>query len=484
MKNLIIRSILAFLGFAVLSTPSALAQTTFGSESTISTSYVDAISLKPVDLDGDGDLDLISVAGGNFNTGRADWWENDGGLPPQWTQKSLNSSLIGGWHADAADLDGDGDVDIVVLGLNELIWYENDGLIPPTFIARTISSTLNWGHTVTVADIDQDGRNDVVYTSGGQSLVGWFRNGGGQPLTWTDYVIGTNIGNVVSAVPADLDGDGDLDVVCSDNYGDKIVGLRNQGQPIPAFTQFDILTSVDGALIADCADLDGDGDLDVICAAGNDDQVLWIENLDGLGSQWTSQVIATGDVPFWVDSADLDNDGDIDVMAGFQGVSSYAWYLNDGGSPPSFSSQTLWTQALEPFSIAAGDLDGDLDLDIVTASRADSTLAWFENLLAPPLGPLLSQTGVCPGQVTLTVTQASAHGLIGILYGPAGTFTKSGSPCAGLTVGIASPTLGALIPADAAGFATLSLNAPSGACGRRVQGVDITSCSASNLIVL
>jgi len=102
----------------------------------------------------------------------------------------------------------------------------------------------------------------------------------------------------------------------------------------------------------------------------------------------------------------------------------------------------------------------------------------------PPVGLSLAKSGTCPGPVVLTLAGASSNGLIGVLYGPAGTFTKSGSPCAGLTVGIASPTLGALIPADAAGFATLRFNAPSGACGRRVQGVDITSCSASNLIVL
>jgi len=102
----------------------------------------------------------------------------------------------------------------------------------------------------------------------------------------------------------------------------------------------------------------------------------------------------------------------------------------------------------------------------------------------PPIGPQLAKSGACPGSVSLSITGASPNGLVGILYGPAGTFTKSGPPCAGLSVDIASPTLGALIPADGAGNAALNFRAPPGACGRSVQGVDIASCSATNTITL
>jgi len=101
-----------------------------------------------------------------------------------------------------------------------------------------------------------------------------------------------------------------------------------------------------------------------------------------------------------------------------------------------------------------------------------------------PNTPTLAVQGSCPGMINLAITGSSQNGLIGILYGSTGTFTKSGPPCAGLTVGIASPTLGALIPADGVGHASLSFQAPAGACGLSIQGVDITNCSATNIIVL
>jgi hypothetical protein len=70
-----------------------------------------------------------------------------------------------------------------------------------------------------------------------------------------------------------------------------------------------------------------------------------------------------------------------------------------------------------------------------------------------------------------------------VLFGAAGTFTKPGNPCGGLMLGIANPTLGAVISANGAGDASLSFNAPPSACGRTVQGVDIASCLPSNAIV-
>lgn len=99
-------------------------------------------------------------------------------------------------------------------------------------------------------------------------------------------------------------------------------------------------------------------------------------------------------------------------------------------------------------------------------------------------GPQLAKNGTCPGAVTLKATACTAGGQVAILYGPAGSFTKNGNPCNGLVLGISNPTLGAMLNANGAGAASLSFNAPPGACGRTVQGVDVTSCQATNSIVL
>lgn len=96
----------------------------------------------------------------------------------------------------------------------------------------------------------------------------------------------------------------------------------------------------------------------------------------------------------------------------------------------------------------------------------------------------LAQSGTCPGPVTLTATGATPNGSVVILYGNAGSRTKPSGVCAGTTVGIGNPTVGAIRTANGAGTATLSFQAPAGACGKTVQAVDLQSCAVSNTILL
>ncbi|MHC4823829.1 MAG: hypothetical protein ACYTEP_07410, partial [Planctomycetota bacterium] len=99
-------------------------------------------------------------------------------------------------------------------------------------------------------------------------------------------------------------------------------------------------------------------------------------------------------------------------------------------------------------------------------------------------GLTLSVSGSCPGTMTLSVSGAGAGSAVAIAYGPAGSFTIPSGSCAGLALGIASPSLGAMLTADAAGDASASPSIPGGACGLTVQAVDLGACSASNTVVL
>jgi len=99
-------------------------------------------------------------------------------------------------------------------------------------------------------------------------------------------------------------------------------------------------------------------------------------------------------------------------------------------------------------------------------------------------GPTLSKSGTCPGPMTLTLANCTPGGPVAVLYGQPGSFTKNGNPCNGMQLGISNPTLAAVVGANGAGVATLSFNAPAGACGRTVQGADVTSCTPTNTIVL
>ena len=73
---------------------------------------------------------------------------------------------------------------------------------------------------------------------------------------------------------ADLDGDGDLDIVSASFNDDTIAWYENNGAANPTFTAADIATSADGASTVHVADLDGDGDLDIVSASSLDDTLL------------------------------------------------------------------------------------------------------------------------------------------------------------------------------------------------------------------
>ena len=120
------------------------------------------------------------------------------------------------------------------------------------------------------------------------------------------------------------------------------------------------------------ADLDGDGDSDVLFGTGgSDDQIGWHENVgdDGRSFATSPRILDTAaDKPESVEAADLDGDGDLDVLSALEGLdtgSKVVWYENAGDR--SFSGARLISDELRgPTDAHAADLDGDGDLDVLS----------------------------------------------------------------------------------------------------------------------
>ena len=129
------------------------------------------------------------------------------------------------------------------------------------------------------------------------------------------------------------------------------------------------------------ADLDGDGDMDILSASELDDTIAWYENDGASNPSWTKRVIATSaDGAGSVFAADIDGDGDLDVASASINDDTIAWYKNDGANDPSFTAIDIAINADNANGIYVADIDGDGDLDIVSSSYEDDTIAWHENI--------------------------------------------------------------------------------------------------------
>lgn len=101
-----------------------------------------------------------------------------------------------------------------------------------------------------------------------------------------------------------------------------------------------------------------------------------------------------------------------------------------------------------------------------------------------PAGPVLAVTGTCPGVVNISGSGLTAGGPVAVVRGPSGSFTVPSGSCAGLVLDIAAPILVGVVPADASGDVNVSPSLPGAVCGSTLQMIDLTTCTASNSVIL
>lgn len=349
-----------------------------------------ARSAYAADIDGDGDLDVFSAS---RTQGMVAWHENIDGRGTFSRQRHIISAA--GNEADfvlAADVDGDNAPDLVYASSREgkIAWHENTGAgaFGEAILISTFERSLV---SLEIADVNNDGDPDVLYAASGDNTIAWHENMAGifgERRVVTDHAIGA-----VSVSSVDLDHDGDLDIL-SASAGDDVIAWYENLDGMGEFGDRKLISTPDPerfhANFVSAADLDGDGDLDVLSNAygRNGSTVSWHENLDGQGSFGERQPIMTGlfrHLRPRIDSvyaADLDQDGDLDVVSAdeFNHVTYWTENLDGAGT---FAAQRL----IAPFSELTGgsfqivDIDDDGDLDILAASDHEGIIAWHENRL-------------------------------------------------------------------------------------------------------
>ena len=294
----------------------------------------------------------------------------------------------------AADLNGNGYRDLVVAvhGVNTVAWHDNADGAGGFGIANTITNSIVGPTSVFASDLDGDGDLDVICAADDtSSTVVWFENSDGVGTFTGPGVVMSAPTGARSVYAADLDGDSDRDIVAA--FGDTVAWYENRisdGDSGPdGFAPGVVITSAaTGASSVVAVNLDGDTDRDVLVASAADDTIAWYENTDGFGTFGAERVIsAVAMGASCVFGADLDGDGDADVLSSSADDDSVEWYENrmaegDGG-PDGFAAAALITDTADgAASVLATDLDGDRDADVVVASELDDTLAWYENRIS------------------------------------------------------------------------------------------------------
>jgi len=340
----------------------------------------------PSDLDGDGDADVIlSMRVRQFKVvlTRTFWLENDGNSPVAFVQRSLPKSLDGD-AAEAGDLNGDNHADIVTVDFDNVRWFENDGSADPSFAERTITTDANGPTDTVIADIDGDGDADVLTSSRFNGSIRWYENDGESKPSFTEHGISTTAASVADIVSADLDGDGDADLLAAAKSDGGVFWLENDGTADPRFTERALSMKAAGSVFA--SDVDGDGDLDALSASSGDGAIQWFENDGASQPLFAEQVVTTqANGVESIVAADVDGDGDADVLAAFQAGSAVRQFDNDGANNPAFGARIVATAAPVASQVAATDLDGDGDVELIAASDGSGLIQLFENALVSEL---------------------------------------------------------------------------------------------------
>jgi hypothetical protein len=314
----------------------------------------DPDDMRCVDLDGDGDNDVLQVQGETtLGFSRLVWFDNLGGGDfGQAYEIARNAE--GYRRVSILDLDDDGDVDIIVpvIGDDEVLWFENLGT-GRLWNEHLIAIGVDGPYHTSMADLDNDGDQDVLTASYLDNKIAWFENLGNGNFS-AQNILSENAMSARCVVAADVDNDGWLDVLSASRDDGKIALYRNQTGGI--FSSEEVLTDqATNTRSVIATDVDNDGDVDAVWSSSGDHWTSWQAN-DGDGN-FGDPIMLTD---YWqpLGLVDMDNDGDEDILFLNGHVESVRW-LENLGNGEFIEQQHTQGQNVNANRLTAGDLDGD-----------------------------------------------------------------------------------------------------------------------------
>lgn len=201
-----------------------------------------------------------------------------------------------------------------------------------------------------------------------------------QDVSFTTHVVDNNFDGPAGIFVADINNDGNKDIISAALDVGTIAWWENIPGDSITWQKYIVDSDFPDAIYCSAADVDGDSMTDILGAAYNSNVIAWWHNEGGNPIQWTKQTIE-GDFidAHEIMAYDIDQDNDLDILGVSAGLNMIAWFENDGNYPVQWTKHVVDSSFAGARSVDAGDLDDDGDVDLAGAALLSNEVTWWRN---------------------------------------------------------------------------------------------------------